>query len=410
MTIKKNIYYLFYSLLIILFIIVLILKIVYYLNIYYFENNNCEDKYHQNNELRKGKCRHKLKFLLKNLSEKKFLELVNYLKKNLINFLRSILNKHLLNIPDIKILFILDNLNPNYKQLRYFVDNFEDNTVDIIFTIIDIPKKTIITIFDHTIVSGYHFIKYSEFLLNCKFQDYHSSNILPFISEYNMLKGLLIRPYNSDYNSIELLNDNNLLKRINFNFDFDKPKFINNNYDNNTIDVINIKTCIIYEFLLKITKVLKLDRNIRVMIPVTFRPIGNINNNVSAYILDIDMYPNGEKINFKDFNKYLEEQYYQIIAGEYFSKLNTFLVSLDGKKIRNKLDLIMSIGVFSNSVIVPSNIFFSYNKLGDNALYCNIAILNEKNIFGNIMNNSRNIDCGLLIDEFNKNGIKSAYF
>ena len=147
MTIKKNIYYLFYSLLIILFIIVLILKIVYYLNIYYFENNNCEDKYHQNNELRKGKCRHKLKFLLKNLSEKKFLELVNYLKKNLINFLRSILNKHLLNIPDIKILFILDNLNPNYKQLRYFVDNFEDNTVDIIFTIIDIPKKTIITIF-----------------------------------------------------------------------------------------------------------------------------------------------------------------------------------------------------------------------------------------------------------------------
>ena len=70
----------------------------------------------------------------------------------------------------------------------------------------------------------------------------------------------------------------------------------------------------------------------------------------------------------------------------------------------------MSIGVFSNSVIVPSNIFFSYNKLGDNALYCNIAILNEKNIFGNIMNNSRNIDCGLLIDEFNKNGIKSAYF
>ena len=107
MTIKKNIYYLFYSLLIILFIIVLILKIVYYLNIYYFENNNCEDKYHQNNELRKGKCRHKLKFLLKNLSEKKFLELVNYLKKNLINFLRSILNKHLLNIPDIKILFIL---------------------------------------------------------------------------------------------------------------------------------------------------------------------------------------------------------------------------------------------------------------------------------------------------------------
>ena len=158
-----------------------------------------------------------------------------------------------------------------------------------------------------------------------------SNNTLNLIQSYytkplNLKKPMNLKNVIDDKKKIQS-NDNNLLKRINFNFDFDKPKFINNNYDNNTIDVINIKTCIIYEFLLKITKVLKLDRNIRVMIPVTFRPIGNINNNVSAYILDIDMYPNGEKINFKDFNKYLEEQYYQIIAGEYFSKLNTFLVS-----------------------------------------------------------------------------------
>ena len=407
MNIKQNIIKLINYLLILLILLTLIIKIIYYLNIYYFKNTHYEDKFHLKNERLKGKCRHKIEKVFTNLSDNDFLSLSNFLEKNLINFFRNLLGNNIDKISDNNLLLIIDDNNLN------IINKFNDNKVDVILTIIDIPNKKIITIFDHAVVSGFHFIKYSEFILSCEFMDLHNTTLIPLNTEYNILKGLFFRPDKSNYNSLELFNSNSLLKKINLNYVFDKLKFDNNNKIENEI---SIRTCIMYDLLLIFSNNLKLNRNIRVLIPITFKPSGNINNNVSGFIIDINMYPDGKKITINEFDSYVKSQYYQIIAGEYITKL-TSLINLGGKKeLRYTIDIIISIGVFSNPKILPSNILFSYNTIGDNPLYCNLAIFNndnnkEKNIvFGNLMINSNKINTDLLIKQFRNNGIISKYF
>ena len=162
--------------------------------------------------------------------------------------------------------------------------------------------------------------------------------------------------------------------------------------------------------LLKISKSLKLNRNIRVITPFVLVPEININNNVSALLLDINMYPNNNKISYKEFFEYYKSKIYMLETFYYLSNFNI----VNGKNIRNNIDLIISIGNFNNIKLIPNNIYFKYCTVGEQALYCSIVYtennLNQYFGFGNFIINSPDINSQDIFNEFNNSNFNSKYF
>ena len=316
-------------------------RIFIYLRFNFLLKLNGEDKYHDNLD-KSSKIISKTKF---NIDRFKWYFYLKNLEKNLILFYRQELSKELCYVNDNNI--IIKNENNGF---------FEGN--EIIYTIIEEKSQTITTYFNHRYCGGYFFLKYAAIITDGNVPELLNTPSF-IIQDVSLLKFLLVRPDLKKTKEFKLIEDKDKIKRISFMLDKKlKPEDVNTK-------VWLMKTCLDY-----IQNCYNND--IKLIIPVPLEYNKNIKNNIGVCFLN---YPkNG--YSFNELKKELNKIKYQIIATNYFLKLRTN--PKFGKKTRNSVNIVFTMGYVYNSRYVPENSIVSYNNIADYGIYLNIFSSNDK--------------------------------
>tara|TARA_Y100001980_G_C14552490_1_gene336766 strand:+ start:574 stop:1650 length:1077 start_codon:yes stop_codon:yes gene_type:complete len=251
----------------------------------------------------------------------------------------------------------------------------------VIFTTINMKKKSISTSFDHSYCSGHFFLKYGTVISNGTCPNLPTFPRLFGIAEYYLIKFAIERndiPLNKVFNIVKNKEE---MKRLYFTLDTKKvtPK-------------CHTRTWILYEVLSKVIKCIHPIKSINVMIPVPFKQEKKISNNIGVLFIKFD-----DKTNILTLQNQIDSCKTQAIATNYYLKLN--MNKKIGKDVRNNVDMIFSSGYIKNNKVTPMKSITTYNGVPDYGLYC----------LTGTMGNTVHITLTISTNDINFNTLKDMY-
>ena len=352
---------------IILFVALLIVMIV-------SRNNNYsgEDIY-QNNRLIKNKINIHI-YTTFYTNESNFL--------NLKNNIEEVINEHFKNNIEKR-----DYIIKNYKieeesEEENNISNHEilwlkikDLNPPILYIKYNTNRKRITILKDHRYFGGLFFLKLGGKITNTKPVTIYKEQYTPFLSELLILKFGIFWLTNKPKNSLKISNN---IKRISFSYNYleDSKKFPKVR-----------KHTILCNTLLKI-----FDKNISVLLPVAFESTSKNYNNVGCIFVEYNKDDTPEILENK-----ISSNKYQAIATNNLQKIIS-----KGKKVRNSIDLVLTMGYLVGEYNNIKYSATSYLSIADYPIY--IVSMTIENInYTTITLMTEDIDYDLLINKINEN-------
>ena len=179
----------------------------------------------------------------------------------------------------------------------------------------------------------------------------------PFIMEYACLKLLMKKPYKPISKPFET-NETNKLNHVYFKLNLNKKP-----------QNIKSRTYILWNVMQLLNSVYKKDYNI--MIPMAFKNIKNINNNVGVMFVK---YPK-ENMTLEALDKQINKNKYSLIATNLL--LRGLTGSSHGKNGRKSMDMVFTSGYIKDHQVPVTRNIVTFNTIADYGIYCLTTTLNK---------------------------------
>ena len=201
-------------------------------------------------------------------------------------------------------------------------------------------ERKIMMAMDHIYIGGYFFQEMATYVFSGEKIKPYKLNYTIGLTELNLIRFLIfdaLPMYIRTNNDLPLLDNDDQIIRYSSQMDTKKLKEI---YGDK-----NVKACIIHKLSLMLISYMSLKRNLNVMIPVAFQNNNYSFNNVGVIFLSINFTDT-----IDDIIKKIKNNLYQTSATNHLMQ-----IANKGKKARDTIDAVMSIGYIKNPSLFCKN-------------------------------------------------------
>jgi hypothetical protein len=210
-------------------------------------------------------------------------------------------------------------------------------------------------------------------VLGEKIFEQKSKNILfetyiPFLSEWYIFRFIWYYLSLPTLRTLPFVEKKEDMRRESFHFDITEIK---SNYI--SCEKISSKFYVIYHLLTHIYDEIGVNRPIRVLIPIAFKTNERSYNNVGCIMMDFT-----KEQPIESFVKEIRKLEYQAHATNILQQMMN-----SGKKARNSVDVVLSLGFFEYETDIVENMYVTYENIADYPVYC-ISITYKNKVFSTI--------------------------
>lgn len=260
-----------------------------------------------------------------------------------------------------------NNIYTQIKNKKLYIENTKESIYDNIdqynifplLLIYSYDTSQILVMMDHVYIGGYFFQEWSTFVFKGEPIKPYRLQYMPVITELICLRFLLCKAlpsYFDNHQHLSLVDNRDLIKRFGLKINIGDIK---NKYKD-----IKPKVYIIYTLAQLLLKYISIDRNVNILLPVAFENDRYAYNNVGAIFIDI-----GKRDTLKSIMKKLSNNAYNATATNALMQIVN-----QGKRARQKIDIIMTIGYIKNPTLTHLNeikrVEVSYSDIAHYGIYC----------------------------------------